>query len=163
MLSAGAIPLRPRRLQRDVLLDSPDGSLKARGCALRIRADGHTTVLTFKGAVHAGPMKARDEHETVVDDADALTRILNGLNLRQWFCYEKYREEFSAPGVVIAIDETPIGTFVEIEGDEPGIRNMALALGRDERHFVRASYRSLFLETQATLDPPGTDMLFPTS
>ncbi len=153
--------LRPRRLQRDVLLDFQDSSLKARGCALRVRTDAGVTVLTFKGAVQPGPMKARDEHETVINDPDSLTQILDGLTLRPWFRYEKYREEFSGPGVVIAIDETPIGVFVEIEGDELGIREMARALGREERDFVRASYRSLFVEAQATLDAQGSDMLFP--
>ena len=52
------------------------------------------------------------------------------LGFRVWFRYEKYREEFAHEDVTIAIDETPVGTFVEIEGSEQGIDHMAAALAR---------------------------------
>ncbi len=162
MLTAGAAPLRPRRLQRDAVFDAPGGPLKASGCALRVRADGTTTFLTFKGPPQPGVMKTRDEHETVVADADALGKILTGLGYTVWFRYEKYREEFSAPGVVIAIDETPVGTFVEIEGDEHAIIATASAMGRSESDFIRQSYRSLFTEGAQAAGLTGPDMVFPT-
>jgi len=158
VLAAGAIPLRPRRLQRDALLDSTHDTLKQRGCALRVRSDGGTTVLTFKGPALPGTMKIREEHETVVADGDALGRLLDDLGFHIWFRYEKYREEFSRPGVTIAIDETPIGTFVEIEGDESAILATTAAMGRSDSEFIRQSYRSLFIESA---DRTGPDMTFP--
>ena len=63
-----------------------------------------------------------------------------------WFRYEKYREEFSAHDVVIAIDETPVGTFVEIEGGEAAIHQTAAALGRTPDDYITDSYRFLFLQ-----------------
>jgi len=161
VLATGARLLRARRLQRDVLFDSTDGHLRRQGCALRIRTDESSTVLTFKGPVQPGPFKAREEHETIVGDGDALVRILHGMGLEPWFRYEKYREEFGIPGLVIAIDETPIGTFVELEGDAEGIATLASALGRTEADYVRGSYRSLFVETRAAAGLTGPDMLFP--
>lgn len=160
MLSSGAVPLRPRRLQHDALLDSTQGSLKSRGCALRVRADGSNTVLTFKGPPQPGTMKTRDEHETPVADAAALFSVLAGMGFDVWFRYEKYREEFSAPGVIIAIDETPVGTFVEIEGDEGAILSTAQALGRSPSDFILQSYRSLFADGAAAAGLTGRDMLF---
>jgi adenylate cyclase class 2 len=161
VLAAGARPLRPRRLQRDALFDADNGALKARGCALRVRLDDDTAVLTFKGTVQPGAMKTREEHETTVSDAEALERVLDGLGFHVWFRYEKYREEFSLPGVTIAVDETPVGTFVEVEGDESAIIATTAALGRSESDFILQSYRGLFAERGKSAGLTGPDMVFP--
>jgi len=161
IVALGATPLRGRRLQADALLDTEDGRLQQAGSALRVRTDGPTSVLTFKGPVAPGLMKVRDEHETMVADGDTLLRILSALGLRIGFRYEKYREEFAADGVVIAVDETPVGAFVEIEGDEAAIHRVAQALGRSPDDYITASYRLLFLEHRASCGLTGPDMLFP--
>ena len=56
----------------------------------------------------------------------SLLAILSQLGFRVWFRYEKYREEFVKDDVILAVDETPVGTFVEIEGSEGGRRAPAL-------------------------------------
>ena len=127
----GATPLRGRRLQEDSLLDTADDRVYQRRSVLRVRTEGGKSLLTFKGPVQPGVMKLREELETVVADGDTLLTILHELGLRVWFRYEKYREEFAAEDVVIAIDETPVGTFVEIEGGEEHIHRTAAALGQD--------------------------------
>ena len=158
--AAGATPLRSRRLQEDALLDTEDESLRRRRCVLRIRTESGRSLLTFKGPVQPGPMKVREEHETVVADGAALLTILNELGLRVWFRYEKYREEFAAEDVIIAIDETPVGTFVEIEGGEEHIHRTAAALGKTPTDYITDSYRTLFIEYCRAHDMAGTDMLF---
>ena len=65
-------------------------------------------------------MKMRDELETVVGDGEVLQHVFEELGLHVWFRYQKYREEFAAEEVTIALDETPVGTYVEIEGGEHG-------------------------------------------
>ena len=57
--------------------------------------------------------------------------VLKNLGFEAWFNYQKYREEFLHENVVIAIDETPIGTFVELEGTEETIDEMAKLLGQN--------------------------------
>ena len=130
ILATGATPLRGRRLQEDYLLDTPDDTLRRRRCVLRVRLECGKTLLTFKGPVQNSPMKLREEMETVVGDGLLLLHVLEELGFRVWFRYEKYREEFAHEDVTIAIDETPVGTFVEIEGSEQGIHDMAAALAR---------------------------------
>jgi adenylate cyclase class 2 len=160
ILAAGAAPLRSRRLQEDALLDTEDESLRRRRCVLRIRTEAGKNLLTFKGPVLPGSMKVRDEHETVIGDGEVLQRVLEELGLHVWFRYEKYREEYAAEDVVIAIDETPVGTFVEIEGGEEGILAMTMALGRTPSDFLLDSYRGLFIKHREEFGLTGANMVF---
>ncbi|MGH8185719.1 MAG: class IV adenylate cyclase [Steroidobacteraceae bacterium] len=160
ILAAGATPLRCRRLQEDCLLDTEDEMLRRRRCVLRIRTESGKSLMTFKGPVQPSSMKVREEHETVVSDGEVLLRVFEELGLHVWFRYEKYREEYSAEDVTIAIDETPIGTFVEIEGGEQGILTMTEAIGRSSADFVLDSYRGLFVKHREAHGLNGGDMLF---
>jgi adenylate cyclase, class 2 len=160
VLSIGATPLRGRRLQEDCLLDTPNDLLYGRRCVLRVRHDGGKSLLTFKGPVQPGPMKVREEHETVIADGETLLTVFQELGLRIWFRYEKYREEFSAEDVIIAIDETPVGTFVEIEGGEDRIHQTAAALGKTPDDYITDSYRTLFVQHSNALGLRDKDMVF---
>jgi adenylate cyclase, class 2 len=160
ILAAGATPLRCRRLQEDCLLDTDDEMLRRRQCALRIRTEGGKSLVTFKGPVQPSFMKLREEHETVVGDGQVLLTVFEELGLHVWFRCEKYREEFSAEEVTVALDETPVGTFVEIEGGGRGIIAMTEALGRSPADFVLDSYRSLFIQHRDEHGLTGSDMLF---
>lgn len=160
VLATGATPLRCRRLQEDALLDTADQSLRQRRCALRIRSEPGRSLLTFKGPVQPGAMKIREEHETMIGDGEVLRQVFDELGLRVWFRYQKYREEYAAEDVTIAIDETPVGTFVEIEGGEPGILAMTAALGRTPADFILDSYRGLFVRHRDAAGTGGEHMLF---
>jgi adenylate cyclase, class 2 len=160
ILSVGASPLRGRRLQEDCLLDTADDRLRRGRSVLRVRNENGKSLLTFKGPVQAGVMKVREEHETLVSDGDTLLTILNELGLHVWFRYEKYREEFSAADVVIALDETPVGTFVEIEGGEEHIHQIAAALGKTRAEYITDSYRMLFVKYCEQRGLDDSDMTF---
>jgi adenylate cyclase class 2 len=160
VLAAGATPLRCRRLQEDCLLDTEDEMLRRRRCVLRVRTESGKSLMTFKGPVQPSSMKLREEHETIVGDGEVLLRVFEELGLHVWFRYQKYREEYSAEDVTIAIDETPIGTFIEIEGGEQGILGITEALGRTPADFVLDSYRGLFVRHREAHGFGGSDMLF---
>lgn len=160
ILAAGAAPLRCRRLQEDALFDTDDEMLRRRGCTLRVRSESGRSLLTFKGPMQAGAFKVREEHETVVSDGEVLARVFEALGLHVWFRYQKFREEFAVADATIALDETPIGTFVEIEGGEGAIDLMAQALGRSSADYLLDSYRGLFLQRRDVCGLTGTDMVF---
>lgn len=160
VLAAGCTPLLGRRLQEDALLDTEDEQLRRRRCVLRVRVENGKSRVTFKGPVQPSIMKLREEFETLVGDGEVLMKIFEELGLHVWFRYEKYREEFSHEDVIVAIDETPVGVFVEIEGGEQGIESMASALGRSTSDYIVDSYRSLFLRHRDTLGSTDTDMMF---
>jgi adenylate cyclase class 2 len=160
ILAFGATPLLGRRLQEDCLFDTEDERLRLQRSTLRVRSEGGKALLTFKGPPLPGLVKVREEHETVVSDGAVLQTILEELGLHVWFRYEKYREEFSADDIVFAVDETPVGVFVEIEGGEDAIHQAALALGRTPADYITDSYRFLFLQHREANGLAGHDMVF---
>jgi adenylate cyclase class 2 len=160
IMGTGATPVHGRRLQEDSLLDTTDETLRRRRSALRVRVDGGRSLLTFKGPVQPAVVKVREELETVVGDGHLLLRVLEELGYHVWFRYQKYREEFAMDDCLVAIDETPVGVFVEIEGGEDGIERVARALGRGPSDYVLESYRGLFVKHCKQRGLPACDMLF---
>ena len=153
-------PLRERRLQDDRLFDWPDKRLAQARQLLRVRQELGIATLTFKGPPQTDTMKVRKEVETIAGDASSLIAILDHLGLQVWFRYQKYRQEYTIGNVVLAIDETPIGTFVELEGDERGIIDLASKMGRKESDYILDSYRGLFLREQEARGQGLVDMVF---
>ena len=150
--------LRPRRLQHDVLVDTGDGRLQAAGSTLRVRADGDRAYPHLQGAGHPGSVQdARGDR-----DRGRGLRTTAGHPRRPRFRAGLPQREvprgIRGRGAVIAIDDTPIGTFVEIEGEAAAIVTLAGRLGFEPADFVPASYRVLF----AAAGPPGApaDTLF---
>ncbi len=162
----GAAPFRARRLQDDRLLDTATGRLRADWCTLRVRIEtpdaggGSAATVTFKGRPQPDVMKVREEVETGVDDGAALLRVLERAGFHVRFRYQKYREEFEHDGTIVAIDETPCGVFVEIEGSEAGVTRLAQAFGRSPGDYITASYRSLWESDRAARGRPAGDMVF---
>jgi len=160
ILALGATPLLGRRLQEDCLFDTDDERLRRQRSTLRVRSEGGKALLTFKGPAIPAAIKIREEYETVVADAATLRTILEELGLHVWFRYEKYREEFTSDDVVIAIDETPVGVYVEIEGSEEAIHRFAEALGKSTADYITDSYRFLYLQHRDANGLDGHHMVF---
>lgn len=165
--SHGFRVIEERRLQVDQVLDTPDGALRASGRLLRVRSDGakDSGIVTFKGPVVQGsPHKSREELETTASDRAMLELILARLGFVPSFRYEKYRTEFRASTSnqedgVIALDETPIGVFIELEGPAYWIDGTALRLGFSPKDFIILSYAGLYRD-YLKQNPGPSDMIF---
>ena len=115
-----------------------------------------------------GSYKVREEIEVEVAEAGNLTRIFEGLGMSGWFRYEKYRTTFRLPdsevwakGLLIELDETPIGTFVELEGPAAAIDRAAEELGYSKRDYVLKNYLRLYVEDCRRKGEQPSHMLFP--
>jgi adenylate cyclase, class 2 len=154
---------RERVFESNTIYDTSGGRLRAAGELLRLRQVGSGGLLTFKGRGEAGRYKARPEIETEVADPAAMAKILEAVGFRPVFRYEKYRTEFDrndADGSVV-LDETPIGVYLELEGDPHWIDAVAAELGFHESGYITASYAKLYVDhCRAANKPPG-DMVFP--
>jgi adenylate cyclase class 2 len=141
----GARLVRARHFEDNVLFDDERGRLRAGGRLLRLRRTPDGGRLTFKGPrLDSGEVKAREEIEVSVPEPDLLPSLLAAIGLRPVFRYQKYRETYSWKDVEIVVDETPVGTFLEIEGPVEGIHMAAAALGYRRADYVTDSYATLF-------------------
>ena len=111
--------------------------------------------------------KVREEIELEVSDGKALARIFEGLGMRTSFQYEKFRTTFCLPssrhwakGLLLELDETPIGVFLELEGPASAIDRAARALGFEKRGYVLANYMDLYREYCRRRGEEPRDMLF---
>jgi adenylate cyclase class 2 len=157
VLRIGAVMKQARHFEDNVFLEDEGGTVLARGCLLRIRRVGEKGVLTFKGRkkVVEG-IKSREEIELSLADPNTMERIFLALGYRPIFRYQKYREVYRWKRLEIVLDETPIGVFLEIEGEIKGIHAAALALGFKPSDYISESYASLYYATGAR-----GDMVFP--
>lgn len=161
LIAAGATSRAPLHFESNDLYDDADARLSATGRTLRVRRAAGETILTYKGAARfQGGIKVREERETKVANADALEGILAGLGLSRTFRYEKRREEWILQSCVVALDRTPIGEFVEIEGEPAAIRRAVGSLGLDFSAALPYSYARLYREKRREDQTLPQDMIF---
>jgi adenylate cyclase class 2 len=145
LTGVGARLTRERHFEDNVLFDDGTGSLAAAGAVLRLRRTPHGSVLTYKGPKRVVEgIKVREERQTRVEEPDAAGAIFTALGYRPVFRYQKYREAWTHRGQEVVLDETPIGPFLEIEGDRDGIRAVTAELGLDPSDYMVESYVDLF-------------------
>lgn len=153
----------------NLLFDDDAGGLRRtdRGLRLRlewaddppspVRPQPTRALLTYKGprAVGSDAVKQREEIETEVDDADAVTAILAAIGLRPRVTFEKRRETWRLGECHVCLDILPrLGEFVEVEGPAAaGIHAACAALGCEHAEPVPQTYVELIAaETPATPD-----------
>ena len=142
--SLGASERTPRLFEDNIVFDRDDLSLKRAGVVLRLRTEGRRNLLTLKTPVKGRHRhKVRHEDETTVSDAEAMTRVLNGLGFTPYWRYQKHRTVYTLGDLAICLDETPIGCFVELEGPPDQIDRVAQQLGFTEDQYIRETYREL--------------------
>jgi adenylate cyclase class 2 len=162
-------------------LPTKDGRAKEKGKKQVEKPGAIRHLLTFKSPpdqLAIGPAatpgnrrhKVREELETVLPDPSTLQKIFEGLGLRGWFRYEKFRTPYKLParytwakGLLIDYDETPIGTFIELEGPHAAIDQAARLLGFHPRDFITKNYLVLYLDECKRRNVQPFHMLFPAS
>ncbi len=144
--SHGFQTLHRRVFEQNIVLDDPEGSIKARNLLLRVRSAGRVVTCTFKGKELSGIHKRREEREFHADNLEECLALFKGIGFEPAFRYEKYRTEYirgDEPGHV-TLDETPIGTFMELEGPARWIDSTAKDLGFSRNDYIKLSYGRLF-------------------
>lgn len=152
-----------RTFEDNILYDLPGDELKAQGKVLRIRRVGDRAWLTYKEKIPsaAGSRHTeRIERESGISHPDAVAGALEGLGFRIAYRYQKYRAMYRLPDLDICLDETPIGCFVELEGEPLRIDQVAERLGKSEADYIRRNYRTLHAERAAARGEAPGNMVF---
>ena len=156
--------VKARYFEDNWVYELPDGKLR-KGQYLRIRyvGDGngsgrnHAGLLTYKGKSKRESdeskrknkgRKVREEIETPVGKPSKLVKIFKRLGLRRSFRYQKYRTIYRVQldeerSLLAMFDETPIGNFLELEGDAATIESVARRLGYRRKDWIPLSYVEL--------------------
>ncbi len=171
-----------RVFESNTLYDTSHSDLRLRGRLLRVRSESaapgtarihsasiRRVVLTSKAPSHQRRApnkppryKERSEREVVASRhtrnwASELAR----LGFQAQFHYEKYRTSFRLRGLHLDLDETPVGTFLELEGRPSSIDRVASILGYKPDHYIRATYWDLHAADCRRNGRKPRNMVFP--
>jgi len=166
--------------EQNTLYDTPQSDLRRRKMLLRLRIETPTTpnarftsservILTTKAPLPAPHKKNRPprykeraEREQVVTKSSRQTAAaLIALGFRPAFHYDKFRTTFRLPNLHLDLDETPAGTFLELEGEPKAIDRAAQALGFTKKAYLRSTYWELYAADCRRRGTNPKNMLFP--
>jgi adenylate cyclase class 2 len=120
--AGGAVCTAPRVFERNVRYENATHSMSEKGLVLRLRQDTRVRLTYKEPSEGKGDMSHRPEWEVEVSDFETMEVILSKLGYDSYMVYEKYRTTYTWNDTEIVLDELPYGSFVEIEGEEEGIR-----------------------------------------
>jgi adenylate cyclase, class 2 len=140
--------------KRDVRLARPKLH-PARGI-LTAKAPPHVSGRTAVPARY----KERLERELVIRNPRGWPSVLKSLGLRPRFTYEKFRSTFELPSVELDLDETPVGTYLELEGSPGAIDRAARVLGFMPRDYIRGTYWDVYAAVCRRRGLPLKNMVF---
>jgi adenylate cyclase, class 2 len=188
-LTAAGAKFRRRVHEHNTLFDTAGTALRNSGQVLRIRIETPVSesrkpngpqrgILTSKAPTAAAlaawrknkgqpaiatkkpRYKVRLERETTLAQPQKFRAQLESLGFRPRFMYEKYRTTFKLPGVHAELDETPCGTFLELEGSPSAIESAAKKLGFTHADYSTETYWSIYAADCKRRGVKPTHMLF---
>jgi len=143
----------------NIVYDDPEGNLFRRRELLRLRKSDDV-FLTFKKPVEKAQFKVMEEHEVRVSDFEETHRIITALGYRKVFRYQKQREIFRFQGTEVLLDHTPIGNYVEIEGEKEHILEVCTTLGLSMEEGTPKNYLELYRDYCKRMKLKPKDMVF---
>ncbi len=150
LLALGSRLERERHSETDTFYDfRGPRALLPKKQALRLRSLQKKSFLTFKGTPQKSrKFKIREEHETEVKNAQRTKKILKALGLIPIFQITKYRTVFRKGRLKICLDETPIGLFIEFEGEREKIARLAKSLQIPKTRWIKKDYVQLMKKSE---------------
>lgn len=134
-----------RVFEKTIRFDTPNSNLEKIGRFLRIRT-GFKNTITFKQKIDNRKFREREEIELEISNPEKMKIILERLGFTKVLIMEKHREKWQLRETEVVIDILPMGTFLEIEGTEKSIKEMAKNLGLVLKDKILGTYWDLWKE-----------------
>ena len=177
-----------RVFEHNTIYDTPESAFRRAGRLLRLRFETPVprsaratgthlvrpklrprgAILTAKAPPHQGGRrsgsaryKERLERELALHNPTQFERAIISVGLRPRFIYEKFRSTFDLPELHLDLDETPVGTFLELEGSPRAIDRAARALEFTPRDYFRGTYWDVYAADCHRRGRPLRNMVFP--
>lgn len=160
LIASGGEVLFPETFEDNIVLDRR-GELRTKGALLRLRKFGRYVLATYKGPVaFEGGIKIREEVQTGLESFEKGISLFESLGFKPVFRYQKFREVWRVRGVEVVLDRTPIGEYLEIEGDVDRIKTVAETLGLSMEKAIRLSYADLYRQQRRLRSDLPESMVF---
>lgn len=151
LVATGFIPTNEVE-QLDIMMDKPDGSLFNSGRKIRLRIEGASGELTYKGMFEGDAMASRRveiNFGVLPKELNSITEFFSALGFPPLFTIPKRRTEYKRENITVTLDEWPIiGCLMELEGLESDIINLAKELCPSVK-FRGYRLKELFLNKEA--------------
>ena len=125
--------------------------LSRKGIFIRTRKDGDKSTFTIKtrNLELQSQYAERNEFNVSVEDAEAVAEMLKLIGLEDLRILQKYREQWHELGedVDVVIDYTPIGEFIEIEGEKKSIDEFIDAVGLGDLPRITQAYWDVYRDS----------------
>lgn len=153
--------VQPRIHETNIRFDTADQDLGRQQRVLRLRQDEQVR-FTYKGpSKNEAGVLSRTEIELTLDDFEKAKQFLEALGFEKSFFYEKFRTTYELDDLHIMLDETPLGSFIEIEGaSRNSIHALSEKLDLNWAAAVGASYALLFERARRAQRLDVSDMSF---
>lgn len=139
-----------REYQSNIMYDNKDGLMQTTNGRVRLRYLGESgaKVLTYKKPLKSmnGAKKEIEYEINFSDKNEQIEKILNAMEFNITTSYERYRTEWTLNNTHITLDEYPFANFVEIEGEQKNIEEVAKILNLDFKETLDKPADTLFQE-----------------
>ena len=139
-----------REYQSNIMYDNKDELMQKTNGRVRLRylGDDGRKVLTYKKPLESvNGTKREIEYEINFNDKEEqIEKILNAMEFHITTSYERYRTEWKMNDTHITLDEYPFANFIEIEGEQKNIEEVASILKLDFNKALDKPADTLFQE-----------------
>jgi adenylate cyclase class 2 len=133
-----------RTYEKTVMYDNLQQIMQITDGRIRLRASGKKYKLSYKKPITRKGIKKEIEYEVVVSDFTTAEKILEMMEFKPMTSYERYRTTLERNHIEVTIDEYPFASFIEIEGEEKEIMELAALLGFLPENNLTESCDTLF-------------------